>query len=81
LQEFISRVGRFFYLRSYAARYLETGMRYVKFVLLALMLTAFWITSDLLWVSFNPMQHFFSAQFTDWMLAITLMSLIGALFY
>jgi len=81
LQEFISRIGRFFYLRSYAARALETRMRYVKFVLLALMLIAFWLTGDLLWVSFNPMQHFFSGHFNDWMIAITLISLIGALFY
>jgi spermidine synthase len=81
LQEFISRFGRVLSLRNYASRKLETRMRYVKFVLLALMLIAFWLTGDLLWVSFNPMQHIFSAHFTDWMLAITLISLIGALFY
>jgi polyferredoxin len=81
LQEFISRLGRFFYLRSYAARSLETRMRYVKFVLLAFMVVAFWFTEDLLWVSFNPMQHFFSGHLNDWMIAIMLMSLVGALFY
>jgi spermidine synthase len=81
LQEFISRIGRFFYLRSYAARTLERYSRYVKFVLLAVILVAFWVTEDLLWVSFNPMQHFFSGHFSDWMIAITSMSLIGALFY
>jgi predicted membrane-bound spermidine synthase len=81
LQEFISRLGRFFYLRSYAARSLETRMRYVKFVLLAFMVVAFWLTEDLLWVSFNPMQHFFSGHLNDWMIAIMLMSLVGALFY
>ena len=81
LQELISWIGRFFYLRSYVARPLETRMRYIKFVLLALMLMTFWITEDLHWITFNPMQHFFSGHFNDWMIAITLITLIGALFY
>ncbi|MEN8220088.1 MAG: 4Fe-4S binding protein [Pseudomonadota bacterium] len=67
LQEFISSLGRFFYLRSYAARALDIRMRYVKFVLLAFMLVAFWLTEDLLWVSFNPMQYFFSGLFSGWL--------------
>jgi uncharacterized protein with FMN-binding domain len=81
LQELISRLGRFCYLRSYATRKLDIQLRYLKFILLALLLVTFWITGNWLWVSFNPMQHIFSGHFNGWMVAITFFSLTGALFY
>ncbi len=81
LQEFVSRMGRFLYLRSYPQRDLETRIRYVKFVLLASMLLAVWISEDTQWASFNPMQHFFGGQFAGWIGMLTLISLAGALFY
>jgi len=81
LQEFLSRAGRYFYLRSYPTQPLERRMRYLKYLLLAAMLGAYWLTGDMFWVHFNPMQHLFALQLDDWMLVITVISLLGALVY
>lgn len=81
LQEFISRLGRRFYLRRYAVRELDMRLRYVKFVLLALVIMLTLATGDLLWASFNPMQHFFHANWSGWLGLISGISLVGALFY
>jgi spermidine synthase len=81
LQELLSRAGRWLRLRSYPGRGLETRMRQLKFVLLALMLLAFWATGDAGWVGFNPMQHLFGGKLQGWVLAIAGVSLAGALFY
>ena len=81
LQEFISRIGRHFYLRSEPEQHLERRMRYLKYLLLAGMLAGYWLTRDMFWVSFNPMQHFFAFNFSGWLLPITVISLLGALFY
>jgi hypothetical protein len=81
LQEFISRIGRYTYLRSYPDHALDRRMRYVKFILLAGLLLGYWLTGDINWVHFNPMQHFFAFQLDGWVLLITSISLIGALFY
>lgn len=81
LQEFISRIGRYFYLRSEPEQHLERRMRYLKYLLLAGMLAGYWLTRDMFWVNFNPMQHFFAFNFSGWILPITVISLLGALFY
>ncbi len=81
LQEFLSRLGRLLYLRNYPQRDLETHMRYIKFILLALMLMAVWVTGEVLWASFNPMQHFFGGKLSGWIGVITVISLTGALVY
>ena len=81
LQEFLSRLGRVLYLRSYPQHPLELRMRYIKFLLLALLLVAVWLSGDKTWLGFNPMQHLFGAHFGGWIGAITVVSLVGALFY
>ncbi|MCP4696199.1 MAG: 4Fe-4S binding protein, partial [Gammaproteobacteria bacterium] len=81
LQEFISRLGRLLSLRAYAERGLEMHMRYVKYIFLASALSAGWVTGEILWISFNPMQHFFNFHWRGWIAAITAVSLTGALFY
>ncbi len=81
LQEFISRLGRRLDLRAYAQRPLEMRMRFLKFVLLGLMLCAVWITGESSWADFNPMQHAFGTHPLDWMLLVLALSLLGALFY
>ena len=81
LQEFISRIGRYFYLRSYPDQETERRMRYNKYILLVIMLCGYWMTDNREWVYFNPMQHFFVFQLEGWILLITAISLIGALFY
>lgn len=81
LQELISRAGRFLYLRSYVEHDLDLRMRAVKFLLLAGVLAAVWLTDDITWASFNPMQHFFAGHWTGWMGGIIGVSLGGALFY
>jgi len=81
LQEFISRAGRYLYLRSYPERPLERRMRFLKFVLLAVTLCVVWVSGESLWASFNPMQHLFGGHLTGWMGGIVALSLVGALFY
>ncbi|MCP4699712.1 MAG: 4Fe-4S binding protein [Gammaproteobacteria bacterium] len=81
LQEFISRLGRLLSLRAYAERGLEMHMRYVKYILLAIALSAGWVTGEILWISFNPMQHFFNFHWRGWIAAVIAVSLTGALFY
>jgi spermidine synthase len=81
LQEFISRIGRYFYLRNEPGQHLERRMRYLKYLLLAGMLIGYWVTRDMFWVNFNPMQHFFAFNLSGWILLITVISLLGALVY
>ncbi len=81
LQEFISRLGRRLGLRAYPQRPLETRMRFLKFVLLTLMLCAVWISGESLWAGFNPMQHAFGTLLWNWMLLVLALSLLGALLY
>ena len=42
---------------------------------------AVWLTGDGVWISFNPMQQFFSFQMDVWMWAITGVSALGALLF
>lgn len=81
LQEFISRLGRWLRLRTYPERPLETRVRYLKFLLLALLLLGVWLGGEESWAGFNPMQHFFGGHWRGWMGAIIALSLLGALFY
>ncbi len=81
LQEFVSRAGHRLGLRSYPDRHLETRVRFLKFLLLALLLTAVWASGDLFWGLFNPMQHAFRLPWRGWMVGILLAVLVGALLY
>lgn len=81
LQEFVSRLGRLLGLRSYVNRPLETRMRFLKFVLLALMLSAVWLADDGYWASFNPMQHSFSGRMEGWMILLLVLTLVATLFH
>ncbi|MEJ2717407.1 MAG: fused MFS/spermidine synthase [Deltaproteobacteria bacterium] len=55
LQEFIG----FKALRVRASYPVEQAGRYLKFVLLALLMCLFLVTDDTVWFSFSPLQHFF----------------------
>jgi len=81
LQELLSRLGRRLHLRVCATRWLDQRMRYAKFLLLSVILVAFWITGELAWVSFNPMQHLFGLHLGGWMGLLVGASLIGAVTY
>jgi polyferredoxin len=81
LQEFLSRLGRRLYLRRYPVHAVEVRARYLKFVLLGLMLCAVWLSNEPAWSTFNPMQHLFGGHFPPWMILITALSLVGALVY
>ncbi len=81
LQEFISRIGRRLGLRTYPGRQLDTRLRFIKFLLLALLLIGVWSTGDTSLAMFNPMQHAFGSRWQGWMLGIIGVVLIGALFY
>ena len=81
LQELISRLGRRLGLRVYPDRPLEQGMRYMKYILLAIVLIIVWVTGDETWATFDPMQHVFGGRLSGWMLWLTGLVLIGALFH
>ncbi len=81
LQEFISRSGHFLRLRRYPDRQLETRMRFIKFLLLALLLLAVFIDGDSRWARFNPMQYAFAGRWQGWALALLLLVLVAALFH
>jgi polyferredoxin len=81
LQELLSRLGRWFYLRSYVEHQLEQRVRYLKFLLLAVMLILVWVSADNSWAAFDPMQHIFGGHFAGWVGAIIVISLVGSVFY
>jgi predicted membrane-bound spermidine synthase len=81
LQELISRLGRRLGLRVYPDRPLEQRMRYIKYVLLAIVLTVVWTTEEGTWATFDPMQHAFGGRLSGWMLWLTGLVLIGAGFH
>ena len=81
LQELLSRLGRRLGLRSYPDRPLEQRMRFIKFLLLALMLIVVWVTAEPLWTYFNPMQHAFGGRLSGWMAALVVVVLLGSLIY
>ncbi len=81
LQELISRLGRWTGLRTYPDRPLETRARYLKFLLLSLLLIAVWGSGEGFWASFNPMQHAFGGQWGGWVLALLAIALLGSFFY
>jgi len=81
LQELISRLGHRLGLRTYPDRPLEQRMRYIKYVLLSTVLIMVWITGEGTWATFDPMQHLFGGRLSGWMLWLTGLVLIGALFH
>lgn len=81
LQELASRLGRLLGLRSYPDRRLEQRVRWLKFLLLAFVLIAVWVSGESTWASFDPMQHAFGRRLGGWMLALVGLVLVGSLFY
>ena len=81
LQELASRLGRLLGLRSYPDRHLEQRVRWLKFLLLAFVLIAVWVSGEATWASFDPMQHAFGSRLGGWMLALVGLVLVGSLFY
>jgi polyferredoxin len=81
VQELMSRLGRRLYLRSYVSHELELRVRYLKYLLLALLLILVWLTADNGWAAFDPMQHLFGGHFGGWIGALLLLSLAGSLVY
>jgi spermidine synthase len=80
-QEFLSRFGRRLGLRRYVHRPLDQRLRFLKYLLLGLMLAAVLLYDEPFWASFNPMQHAFGQHLGGWVLLVLGVSLAGALFY
>lgn len=80
-QELLSRLGRRLGLRSYPDRPLEQRVRLLKFLLLALLLVAVWLSGEPFWASFNPMQHAFGGRLSGWMTALVALALLASLVY
>jgi len=80
-QEFLSRLGRRLGLRRYVNRPLDQRLRFLKYLLLGLMLGAVLLYDEPFWASFNPMQHAFGQHLAGWVLLVLGVSLVGSLFY
>ena len=81
LQELVSRAGRLLGLRRYPDRRVDQAARYLKYLLLALMLIAVWLSGDPLWAAFDPMQQLFGGRIGGWMLVLAAAVLLGSLVY
>lgn len=81
LQGLVSRLGRRLGLRTYPDRRLERGVRWLKYLLLGLMLIAVWVTGDASWAAFDPMQHAFGPHLGGTMAVLALLVLLGSLVY
>jgi len=77
LQEILS-VKR---LRQRASPPVEQAGRYVKFVVLALLLSLALVTDDTVWFYFSPLQHFFRLSMDNWVWALALVSLAASMVY
>ncbi|MFZ5864811.1 MAG: fused MFS/spermidine synthase [Thermodesulfobacteriota bacterium] len=77
LQEFLG----FKALRRRASADAERKGRYLKFALLAAILSVFLVTGDTIWFTFSPLQHFFKGDMDAWVLGLCLVALITSLFY
>lgn len=81
LQELASRLGRVLGLRSYPDRRLEQRVRWLKFLLLAFVLVAVWLSGEPTWASFDPMQYAFGGRLEGWMLLLVILVVGGSLVY
>jgi spermidine synthase len=81
LQEFISRLGHHLGLRSYPNRPLDRWLRFLKYLILAALLIVVWLSEDTSWALFDPMQYAFGKRWPAWIIGISLVVLLGALFF
>ncbi len=77
LQELVS-VRR---LQRRASYPLERVGRYVKFLMLALLLSLALVTNDTVWFYFSPLQHFFRLTMDYWVWALALVCLAASTVY
>jgi spermidine synthase len=77
LQEFLGLKA----LRRRASAGVERKGRYLKFGILAAVLSVFLVTGDSIWFTFSPLQHFFKGDMDIWVLGLCLVALITSLFY
>ncbi len=77
LQEFLFLKS----LRRIPSPQVERAGRYVKFVLLGVLLTLFFLSDDTVWFSFSPLQHFFSWSMGPWVLVLSVTVLLGSVCY
>ncbi len=68
-------------LRSRVSFRIERAARYVKFVVLAVVAALFLVTDDTVWLSFSPLQHFFSWDMSTPVLTLSITVLAASVFY
>lgn len=76
-------------LRARPSGKLEQAGRYLKYVVLALLACLVLVTSDTIWLTFSPLQHFFGHYTADfflgrmdlWVLALCVAVLVASVFY
>jgi polyferredoxin len=81
LQEVLGRVGRLLGLRAYPDRPVETRVRFLKYLLLAAVLSVAWWTGESRYAAFDPMQHVFAGRWAGWLGIIGAATLLAALVY
>jgi polyferredoxin len=77
----VESLGRRLGLRRYVHRPLDQRLRFLKYLLLGLLLGLVLWYDEPFWSSFNPMQHAFGSHLAGWMLLVLGLSLAGALIY
>jgi hypothetical protein len=81
LQEVLGRLGRVLGLRAYPDRPVETRVRFLKYLLLAVVLLVAWWTGESRHAAFDPMQHVFAGRWAGWLGVIAVATLLAALVY
>ncbi|MCA1961532.1 MAG: fused MFS/spermidine synthase [Desulfomonile sp.] len=77
LQEFLSLRS----LRKRASFPVERAARYVKYLVLVLVLGLYLVTDNDGWFGFSPLLHFFSWRMDQWVLALCMAVLGASIFY
>lgn len=80
LGEWLSRLGRRLGWQQQVDPAWDKKCRHWKFLLLAMAFSLVWLTEDVFWLSFNPMQQFFAFHLENWLMAIAFVVLLGSLF-
>jgi hypothetical protein len=74
----------FFFMRKFrkrADRCMETAGRYLKFVILAVLLSLFLVSTDTVWFESCLLQHVFRGHMDSWIWALTILVLAASIFF
>jgi predicted membrane-bound spermidine synthase len=68
-------------LKRRASFPVERAGRYVKFVVLAVLVILFLVTDETVWLQWSPLEHFFGWTMDSWVLGLSLVALVASVVY